>query len=162
MRVSESLTGVVFVVTSLALMPAARADRLGSEFMSCVGITGAAGRLACFDRVAATSADVPMADRPDFAPGKPLHVAPAPIGRDAATATVPSAVTVDLVSVAPNADGKSVFTLANGQIWEAEGDDPVFPDASGNTVTLTRSLLGLGYHLTMNHETRELTVRRVQ
>lgn len=147
------------VAALLLLAPAAQANRLSDDFMSCRGITGAAARLACFDRVAASSPGVALADRPDFTPGKPLHVRQAQ--PEAQAARTASSITVGLVSVAANADGKYVFSLANGQVWQAEDDDPVFPDASGNTVTLTKSVLGLGYRLSMNHELREIAVRRV-
>ena len=142
---------LVAVVTSAA-SPASASD-MSSDFLSCAQIGGAARRLACYDRVAGSADSLPVGEQPDFRPTKPLHskVSPAPS----------ASVTIDVVSFG-NMEDKPVFRLVNGQVWEGEDDDPVFPEADHNKVTIFRSSLGLGYHLRMNQEIRELVVRRIR
>jgi hypothetical protein len=144
------LTASVMLLAGLQPGLAAETD---ADFLACVGIGGAAKRLACYDRVARSLQQVPDADQPAFTPNRPLHV-PRPTPQQ-------TAVTVDVVSFSEN-DGKPVFRLANGQVWEGEDDDAVFPDPLNNKVTISRSALGLGYHLRMNEETREMAVRRIR
>lgn len=154
MRPSRSLSRAAIVVALLTAASGARASGLGTDFMACVGIDRAARRLACYDRVASMAKTAPQAAKPDFALDKPLRTR-VPLVEAPAT-------TVGLVSVRENADGKPVFTLVDGQVWQGEDDDPVYPDPSGNFVTITRSGFGLGYHLQMNRETRVITVRRIE
>ena len=153
MRCCDRCACLAIVSVLLALAPVAEAQTPGSDFMGCVGIRDSVRRLTCYDRAAATAQNLPEAQKPDFTPGKPLHVRPKP--REAA-------VTVDLQSVSTTSDGRPVFRLANGQVWQGEDDDPVYPEASRNTVTISQSSLGLGYRLRMNRETRDMNVTRMQ
>jgi hypothetical protein len=122
-----------------------------SGLMTCRMLTDDAARLACFDREAATLADsATMPPQPTSAPaldakqqfGLPEH---ALMQKEIAAGTRPIAVNTIEARVAQlsrTSDGRSVVTLDNQQVWRQLTVDKDLLLKPGETVTISRGVLG--------------------
>ena len=123
------------------------------SLLGCRSIEDAVARLACFDRESSALAQTPAAAAPAPAaarvltPEQKFGLAPTAVARQEApaSATAPleaDTVTSTLSSVRTNAAGRTVFTLANGQVWQTvvAEDDPLA--ASGESIKVSRGALG--------------------
>jgi D-lyxose ketol-isomerase len=119
--------------------------------MACRMLTDDAARLACFDREAATLAGTATTPpQPTSAPalnpkeefGLPEH---ALVQKEIAAGTRPSAVNTIEARVAQlsrTADGRSLVTLDNQQVWRQLTVDKDLLLKPGETVTISRGVLG--------------------
>jgi hypothetical protein len=121
-----------------------------SGLMACRMLTDGAARLACFDREAATLAGTATTPQPASAPalnpkeqfGLPEH---ALVQKEIAAGTRPSAVNTIEARVAQlsrTSDGRSVITLDNQQVWRQLMVDRDLLLKPGETVTISRGVLG--------------------
>ncbi len=160
-------TGTLAAGFTALMLPLSAAQAFPASLqavLDCQRVTSDQARLACYDRAAATLGQHALATptfkstsnaMPDFDPAKPFHQQPSP-------AEPPERVTVPLLDVA-DGDGKPVFHLANDQTWRAQTDEFVYIDPKKrNTVTIKKSLLGLGYLLMINNSDREISVKRIR
>jgi len=119
--------------------------------LACRAIEDAPARLACFDRESATLVQTPAAAAPAPArvltPEQKFGLAPAAVARQEAPPTAPAPVEADAVSstlssLRTTASGRTVFTLANGQLWQTvvAEEDPLA--SSGETIKVSRGALG--------------------
>ena len=165
---------VLAFVSIFVVAGAARADAAGdasAEIAKCAGMADSAARLRCFDAAAQRAngaAAQPAREAPDrdgfgFSPpqavtgvedfGKP----PPPPEITQITATV--------IELARTARGRSIFVLANGQVWrQLDGDDTDVQDTQpGKTmkVAIETGLLE-NYNLTIEGRNASIRVRRVK
>jgi hypothetical protein len=131
----------------------AAADRL-APLLACRSLGEAAARLECFDRESALLA-VPAAAStpPAAAPGAPSLTPEQKFGLDTKAVAAKEAetghprsevdeVSAKLTALNALADGRAVYTLDNGQVWRTLSPGPVLLLAVGDTVRVTRGLLG--------------------
>jgi len=140
-----------------------------SGLMACRMLTDDAARLACFDREAATlSGSATMPPQPASAPaldakqqfGLPEH---AVVQKEIAAGTRPIAINTIEARVAllsRTSDGRSVVTLDNQQVWRQLTVDKDLLLKPGETVTISRGVLG-SFWLETKHG-RGTKVTRVQ
>jgi hypothetical protein len=123
--------------------------------MACRMLTDDAARLACFDREAAAlagnaTAPTPQPQQPSSAPalnakqqfGLPEH---ALVEKEIAAGTRPIAVnTIEarVAQLSQTSDGRSVVTLDNQQVWRQLTVDKDLLLKPGETVTISRGVLG--------------------
>lgn len=137
-----------------ALLPgyAGAAGPAPSGFDSCAQITDDKERLACFDREFALQKNrkqtggpapaSPPAPRlsPEQAmgltPGKILQLERSPSGTDF------KELTARIQGVSSNPSGRAVITLDNGQVWQQVEPDSRFAVRPGDTVRITKGVLG--------------------
>ncbi len=138
-------------VLACTLICGAYAAQPLSGLLACRMLTDDAARLACFDREAATlagSATTPP--QPTVAPalnakqqfGLPEH---AVVQKEIAAGTRPSAVnTIEarIAQLSQTSDGRSVVTLDNQQVWRQLTVDRDLLLKPGETVTISRGVLG--------------------
>jgi hypothetical protein len=135
----------------VALGAPAQAAAPLQSLLACRSIEDATARLACFDRESATLVQTPVAAPPaptrTLTPEQKFGLAPAAVARQEAPPTGPApieadAVTSTLSSVRTTSTGRTVFTLANGQVWQTvvAEDDPLA--SSGETIKVSRAALG--------------------
>ena len=142
------------VLGALALQPAhAAADRL-APLLACRALGDAATRLECFDRESARLAapvatSAPPAAAPAVAPLTPeqkFGLDTKAVAAKEAEAGHPraevDAVSAKLTALNTLADGRAVYTLDNGQIWRTLSPGPDLLLAVGDTVRVTRGVLG--------------------
>jgi hypothetical protein len=146
-----------------------------SGLSSCPPITDDKQRLACFDRefalqeqrktrvpdAAKTSQATPAAgaqltpeQRMGLAPAKILELQGSSGTRDL------KELTAKIQSVSSRADGRHSFTLENGQVWDQTQPDPQFTARPGETVRISKGMLG-SYFMSVNRHmnTRVLRAR---
>ena len=148
---------VLLAGAALAARPApAGATPSGSvaaQVLACRGISPDAQRLQCFDRLAAAlttrAPEVAGTDRPNVALPDPRQT----FGLSSATILAQefkrhpkqrsiSGITVRIVRLEKAADGRMVYQLSNGQVWEELLDDGNAPPVSvGDTVEISRGWL---------------------
>jgi hypothetical protein len=138
------------------------------DVVACKKIADEHERLACFDR---TSADLEKdmqasseglfgflglgaTKQEDFGKSPSLPEGQKKIPQVAS-------VTSKIVGYSQGYDGKPVFTFENGQVWRSQDPKRIHMKLNGEDVaTVRRSLLG--YLITVNDATYELSVVRVQ
>ncbi len=148
------LCNTLVLFGTLLLQPAWAATPPSPDIDTCVQIANDKERLACFDRVTAhrkdqlqsaaptatTAATTQQAPRLSaeqsmgFTPGKIVKLQGASAGLAELTAKIQS------VSTDPN--GRTLFTLDNGQVWLQVEPDPTFRVQPGDTIHLTKATLG--------------------
>jgi hypothetical protein len=132
-----------------------------SGIEACAQIADEKQRLACFDReivlqkqrapVAAPATtpsappaapELPPEQRMGLSPGKILQLQPtrAPDLKE---------LTAKIQQVSANGSGLQVFTLDNGQVWQQIETDTMFAVRPGDTVRITKALLG-SYFMSAN------------
>ena len=175
------------LLAAVALIPAAHADTASdvmAEVTRCSDIAAAVERLDCYDKAAqaAKMATVGMpapvrrteqTTQPDD--GKRFGLAPGPVTRPedfgkpaAPPPDAPQEVTEissNVLELAKNAYGRSVFVLANGQVWkQIEGDVTEVRDPGRDEtmkVTIEKGLFG-SYSLSIDGRRGIVKVRRVK
>ena len=165
---------VLAFVSIFVVAGAARADAAGdasAEIAKCAGMADSAARLRCFDAAA---------QRANGAAAQPAREAP---DRDGFGFSPPQAVTgvedfgkpppppeitqimATVIELARTARGRSIFVLANGQVWrQLDGDDTDVQDPQpGKTmkVAIETGLLE-NYNLTIEGRNASIRVRRVK
>jgi hypothetical protein len=166
------------ILLALALGPHvayAAADRL-APLLACRALAEAAARLECFDRESAKLAAPAAAATPSAAAAAGT-VAPTPLtpeqkfGLDAKAVTAKEAeaghpraeldeVGAKLTALNALADGRVVYTLDNGQVWRSLSPGPDVLLAVGDSVRITRGVLG-SYSLVLKSG-RTVKVMRVR
>jgi hypothetical protein len=136
-------------VLACTLICGAYAAQPLSGLMACRMLTDDAARLACFDRESATLAGS-ATTAPQVAPalnakqqfGLPEH---AVVQKEIAAGTRPSAVnTIEarVEQLSQTSDGRNVVTLDNQQVWRQLTADRDLLLKPGETVTISRGVLG--------------------
>lgn len=100
-----------------------------------------------------------MASLPDFTPGKPLHTQHTDPKTGRTEREAAPSITVRIASFT-STDGHTIFNLENGQVWQSQDDDPVFPYDGVNEATIVQT--PLGYHLRINQQARQYVVKRIE
>ena len=138
------------VLGALASQPAhAAADRL-APLLACRALGDAAARLECFDRESARLAAPVAASTPPAAapltPEQKFGLDTKAVAAKESEAGHPraevDAVSAKLTALNTLADGRAVYTLDNGQIWRTLSPGPDLLLAVGDTVRVTRGVLG--------------------
>ena len=136
-----------------ALLPgyAGAAGPAPSGFDSCAQITDDKERLACFDREYALQKDRKQTGGPapasppaqlspeqamGLTPGKILQLQGSPSDTDL------KELTARIQGVSSNASGRAVITLDNGQVWQQVEADSKFAVRPGDSVRITKAVLG--------------------
>jgi hypothetical protein len=136
---------------------------------ACTKLSEDSARLACFDRevaalMAREHARAPAAAAaPAAVAPAPAAVAPAPapakqlteeekmgltpgriqqLERPPSAPPPPETMTVDIQSIAVDANGYQVFTLVNGQIWRQVERDTTFRVKAGYSIVISRGVMG--------------------
>ncbi len=142
---------------SLLLFPAFAASAAGSlaDLMACRGIADTGARLACFDResaaLAAPASDAAAKDRENGikSGSQDFGLSPQAIvdERVAAGQRPPELTQLDarVEQVTAPADGRFLFTLDNGQVWRQLSPDGDLMVQAGQSVRISRGLLGSYY-----------------
>jgi len=123
-----------------------------SGFDSCAQITDDKERLACFDREFALQKDRKQTGAPapasppapqlspeqamGLTPGKILQLQRSPSGTDF------KELTARIQGVSSNASGHAVFMLDNGQVWQQVEADSKFAVRPGDSVRISKAVLG--------------------
>lgn len=147
------LLGALLGGYAWAAGPIARPTGTGLD--ECPQIAGDKERLACFDREfallaqrkpavaakpAAPNTPGPGELTPEQAvglpPGKILKLQKSPSGTEI------KALDARIEQISVNSAGRGVFKLDNGQVWQQVEPDPKFKVHPGDTVHLTKALLG--------------------
>jgi hypothetical protein len=166
----------VLAVLAPAALSAGAAATIVSEtaLRACAGLDSDADRLACYDHLAGRSVSRAAATVPGHS-----ATASAPAATAAAASAPPSAQTFGLYtaehpkpppaaaaaslegrvgSVGSSAGGRMTVLLEGGALWELDDADPLL--AAGETVTVTRAVLGSYILHTPSHRTHR--VRRLR
>jgi phospholipase A1 len=144
---------VLAVLAPAALGVGAAATTVSETALrACAGIDSDADRLACYDHLAgrsvsraaetvpghsAAAASAPPAPTPPSAHTFGLYAAEHPKPPPAAAAAT---LEGRVVSVGSSAGGHMTVLLEGGALWELDDADPLL--AAGETVTITRAVLG--------------------
>jgi hypothetical protein len=126
------------------------------QVYACAEITGEAERLACYDaavgrlRQAQSSGDLVAVDRAQAqeierdAFGFSLPSLPRLFGGGDRARGEPSVgeLQLEIARVSRRADGKTVFTMSNGQVWAQIDDSSTRRAREGGAVTVRRAALG--------------------
>jgi hypothetical protein len=133
------------------------AEPTGTGLDNCPKIVGDKERLPCFDRevaLLAQRAPAPAAAAKPAAPNTPgsgeltpeqaVGLPPGKILKlqKSPTGTEIKALDAKIERVSVNSSGREVFKLNNGQVWQQVESDPKFVVQPGDTVHLTKALLG--------------------
>jgi hypothetical protein len=159
---------VLAVLAPAALSAGAAATTVSEAALrACAGLDSDADRLACYDHLAGRGVARAAATAPDHS-----ATASAPAATAAAASAPPSAQTFGLyaaehpkpppgaaaaslegrvVSVGSSAGGRMTVLLEGGALWELDDADPLL--AAGETVTVTRAVLGSYIMHTPSHRT---------
>jgi hypothetical protein len=144
------------------LSPLSVAAASNAALEACTKLSDDSARLACFDRevaalIAREHAPAPVAAAP------PAAAAPAPapakqlteeekmgltpgriqqLERPPSAPPPPDTMSVDIQSIAVDANGYQVFTLANGQVWRQVERDTTFRVKAGDSIVISRGVMG--------------------
>jgi len=162
---------LVFVAGAAHADPTADAS---AEIAKCAGIADSAARLKCFDAAApranGAAAAQPAREAPDrdgfgFSAPEPLTTAedfvnPPPLPEI-------TQITATVIELARTLRGRSIFVLANGQVWrQLDGDDTDVQDPQPGKTMKVAIETGLGllgnYNLTIEGSNAPIRVRRVK
>ncbi len=136
--------------TIAAATPAAN---LAQQVLACHGVSADQQRLQCFDRLAAALAASPPAAAPARSPTVTLPDPRQTFGLSSATILAQefkrhpkqrsiASITAQIVRLQQAADGRMVYQLSNGQVWEELLDDGYAPPvAVGDRVEISRGWL---------------------
>lgn len=148
----------------VALLVLAGAAPSSAQVESCTRLSDDHERLACFDRevaaqmareghspggqtpaATATAATKPGTESPKLTDEQKLGLSPARIEKlekPPGAAPPPSELAVTIQSVALDGRAHQVFTLTNGQIWRQVEVDATFAVHTGDSVVISRAILG--------------------
>ena len=165
---SAFAVAVLAVLAPASLSAGAAATTVSETALrACAGLDSDADRLACYDHLAGRSVSRAAATAPGHS-----ATASAPAATAAAASAPPSAQTFGLyaaehpkappaaaaaslegrvVSVGSSAGGRMTVLLEGGALWELDDADPLL--AVGETVTVTRAVLGSYIMHTPSHRT---------
>jgi hypothetical protein len=144
---------VLWVTLSCLIMAPGLAAEAPTGLLACRSIADSAARLACFDREIATLAPsavetVPAAPHPSAPPdaqqyfglgGSAIAVQEEAAGiRPAKVAKIEAHV----IGLSLTANGRTVFTLDNSQVWQQLESDGEMLARLGSTATVSRGALG--------------------
>lgn len=151
----------------VALLALAGAAPSGAQVETCTHLSNDHERLACFDRevaaqmareghspgsqtpaataTTASTATKPETESPKLTEEQKLGLSPARIEKlekPPGAAPPPSELAVTIQSVARDGRAHQVFTLTNGQIWRQVEVDATFAVHAGDSVVISRAILG--------------------
>lgn len=166
----------VLAFISIFVAGAAHADAkadASAEIARCAGIADSAARLKCFDAAAPRANSAPAAQPAREAPDRDgFGLPPPPVTKVEDFGKPPpppeiTRITATVIELARTARGRSIFVLANGQVWrQLDGDDANVQDPQpGKTmkVAIEMGLRLLGsYNLTIEGQNALVRVRRVK
>ena len=145
-----------------------------AEIARCTAIADSAARLKCYD-AAAPRANGAAAQQAGEAPGRVDGFglsAPEPVTRVEDFGKPPpppeiTQITATVTELARTARGRSIFVLANGQVWrQLDGDDTDVQDPQPGKTMKVAIETGLGllgnYNLTIEGRNASIRVRRVK
>jgi hypothetical protein len=135
----RSARSAVLLAAAAIAASAARGD-CSTALLGCRDIQDGTARLACFDRESACLVTA-VNPAPRSAPPGPFGSPAAPTPRTEETQQVATLHAL-LQSVAVRADGRSVFTLDNGQVWRTLEPGSDLLGRAGEAVELSRNRLG--------------------
>ena len=165
MRKARLLCGALVLANAWAAAP----SPAGIE--SCPQISDDKQRLACFDRESApqkqraqatspppaslaapaAAATVPAAAATQLTPEQRVGLTSGQILQRQSPPSAPDLkeLTAKVQEVSANSTGRGLFTLENGQVWRQVEADPNFSVKPGDTVRITKALLG-SYFMSVN------------
>ena len=150
---------------AMAWSAAAGAD-VAAELKACAGITREAGRLACFDALARRSAAGTLEAGAPVAKAEPAQEParkPEDFGKGRKKKPVEPRPSISARVVGTPKEWRkgTTFTLDNGQVWRAIGDEQgYYPNVPENPeVTITESVFG-AFWLEITAIDRKVTVKR--
>lgn len=145
----------------LAAAGASAADRL-APLLACRALTDDAARLACFDHESA--ALMPATAKPSLSPEQKFGLGAAAVAAKEAENGQPRAdidiIDAKLIALHAGTDGRYVFTLDNGQLWQqlVAGSDLLLK--TGDAIRISRGALG-SFNLTAPTQ-RSCKVKRLR
>lgn len=160
----------VIAAAALLLAAGAAAADVAAELKACAGITREAGRLACFDALARRSAAGTLEAAAPVAPVAKAEPAQEPPrkpedfgkGRKKKPVEPRPSISARVVGTPKEWRKGTTFTLDNGQVWRAIGDEQgYYPNVPENPeVTITESVFG-AFWLEIKAIDRKVKVKRV-
>jgi hypothetical protein len=146
----------------VALLALAGAAESSAQIESCTRLSDDRERLACFDRemaaqmarqgrtegtkaAVATTATKPETGSPKLTEEQKMGLSSARIEqleKPPGSAPPPKELTVTIQSIARDGSARQVFTLTNGQIWRQVEVDASFAVHAGDSVVISRAMLG--------------------
>lgn len=132
------------------------AVRAYREFQVCAAESDGVARLACYDKAM---------KRPDSraTPEQRFGLTPGQVLEKQHLEAPPKDMTSQVVVVGRSSQGLVRLTLANGQVWAAQGpSEPDLSIAVGDTVTVSRAVLGSFLLTTARTGNRSMRVTRVK
>jgi hypothetical protein len=159
------------VLLGTLLLGHAWATEPPSGIDACPQIAGDRERLACFDRefallrqrkpasepvVAAAHVTAP---EPELSPEQAMGLTPGKILKleGSSRGTALKELTVKIQGVSTNTSGRTVFQLDNGQVWQQVEPDPTFTVRPGDTVHISKGVLGSFFMSASTHTNTRVT-----
>jgi hypothetical protein len=143
-RAWQPLTVLAALSVAVSAGPGAAATEALDGLRACRAIADAAQRLACFDRESAALA--PANKGPSVAPEQMFGLSPEVVAEKESAAgarpTSLSELNARLTSITRNVDGRFVFTLDNGQVWQQVVPEDDLLSKTGDQVKLSHGALG--------------------
>ena len=138
---------------------------------ACPQIAGDRERLACFDREfallrqrkpaseAGVAAAQAKAREPELSPEQAMGLTPGKILKleGSSRGTALKELTVKIQGVSTNTSGRTVFQLDNGQVWQQVEPDPTFTVRPGDTVHISKGMLGSFFMSASVHSNTRVT-----
>jgi hypothetical protein len=163
---------VLISCLALAWVVPAPAASVADVLQQCATIARDLDRLECYDKLAANPGKAlqeTVVPAPSTAAAGESSVAgqAMPAGEDAfgmemeMARQTPDAIESTIVGEFNGWDGKTVFTLANGQVWKQSNPGKVVYHAVNPRVTITKGVFG-SYRLNVEGLNASVAVRRIK
>jgi hypothetical protein len=182
MRISLSLLLTPLILAS-SMVLGADDDTSATAFMKCARIASDPQRLSCYDRLATELIELGVSSAGEATSGMTAGSGPPPA---AAPSIPPEADKTTPPAAAANAetmkdpeggdvrfivsryvgeftgwDGKTIFTLENGQVWQQIQSGRLSWKATNPEITIKRGYLG-GYRLSVEGVNKTVRVKRIK